>query len=347
MKRAILILVALGGSAPCYAKEKNGTDSFMRKVLKKLHLTTDEKLANAEVVDSRIEAPPAEQRPPRGPSFLYQTDLGLFTRGKVIRGHVNKACGAYYKSRPSRIHIRKFVRDYKINTAEIEKPLSSYATFNDFFIRKLKPGSRPIDPNPTTITSLADSKLTAIENIALTKNFMIKGTKFTLRDFLNDAKLAEDYEQGTLLIFRLAPEDYHRFHFPCDCVPSAPKVIHGNYDSVNPVVYKAGIQPLTTNERQLIKLETDRFSTVIMVPVGALCVGKIVETYTPNQPYKKGDEAGYFEFGGSTVALLFKKDMVRLNPYFVQQAEAGKEVPVRVGQVVAFELATFEPEAHG
>ena len=150
--------------------------------------------------------------------------------------------------------------------------------------------------------------------------------------FFNDEILAKKYEGGTLLIFRLAPYDYHRFYFPFDCIPGLIVKIKGKYDSVNPIVFKSGYQPITENKRHLIILKTKNFGEVAMVPVGAICVGKIIETFTENQDYDKGDEAGYFSFGGSTVVLAFEKGKVSIDPKFVEHSKAGYETQVLFGE---------------
>ena len=124
--------------------------------------------------------------------------------------------------------------------------------------------------------------------------FFVKSRPFNLADFLRDDALAKKYEHGTLLLFRLAPYDYHWYHFPCDGVPSEPILLHGELESVNPMVYKAGQMPLEDNERQIVLLQTEHVGTVAMVTVGARMVGRITQKYIPNQPYKKGDEMGYF-----------------------------------------------------
>ena len=158
--------------------------------------------------------------------------------------------------------------------------------------------------------------------------------KFDLKKFLKDEKLANDFAGGTLIIFRLAPDDYHRFHFPLDCTPTTPIRIKGILESVNPVVYKSGMQVLTENERFLIQLTNTACGTVLMIPVGAMCVGKIKHTFIPNQSYKKGDEAGYFEFGGSTVVLLFQKNTLNPLPNFIQHSQEGYESVIKMGEAV-------------
>jgi phosphatidylserine decarboxylase len=113
-----------------------------------------------------------------------------------------------------------------------------------------------------------------------------------------------------------------------------PIVIPGIFDSVNPLVYNAGYQPLLSNERHIIKLHTEKFDTVLMIPVGAMLVGKIVETYVPQKCVVKGDEAGYFAFGGSTIVLLFKQKIIMPDALFLENSLRGCETVVKMGQAV-------------
>jgi len=157
-----------------------------------------------------------------------------------------------------------------------------------------------------------------------------------LEKFLQNPDLASLYEGGTLMLFRLAPYDYHRFHFPFNCVPYEPKILNGRYYSVHPFVYQAGFQPLLENERHLIRLKTKEFSDVAMVLIGAMCVGKIVETYKADSECNKGDEVGYFAFGGSSMVLLFKPETVIVDEKLLQHSLEGFETEVKFGQSVGF-----------
>lgn len=245
-----------------------------------------------------------------------------------------KVAGTFYDSRKSISHIAPFVDTYDISMDDFIVPTGGYQSFNDFFIRKLKPDTRSIDRSAHTITAPADSKVYVIANISTDTTFFVKHLPFNLEKFLGSADLAQQYRDGTLMIFRLAPYDYHRFHFPVDCTPSAPHTIPGKFESVNPISFKSGIQPLTENERQITYLATEKFDTIAMVAVGAMMVGKIVPTFNPHNVYKKGDEAGYFAFGGSTVVLLFKKGTIKPLPLFLQHSSQGIETAVLMGQTI-------------
>lgn len=266
--------------------------------------------------------------------FLYQCFLGRITRVLLSCRLVARLAGIYKDSALSRHEIEPFIKTYDIAMHEYQIPEAGYGSFNEFFIRAFRPGVRQINNNPLLITSPADAKVYIIPNITTESVFFVKHQPFNLEQFLGSVSLAQEYAHGLLMIFRLAPYDYHRFHFPVDCVPSAPRVINGCLESVNPTAFKAGIQPLITNQRELILLKTERFDTIAMIPVGAMMVGKIVQTYTPNLAYKKGAETGYFAFGGSTVVLLFKPGVIDPIDTFIRHSLQGLETAVKMGEAI-------------
>ncbi len=276
--------------------------------------------------------------------FLYYNRLGKLIRNGLTKKWFSILAGIYCDLSLSKMHIRSFIQAHAIDWTESQKQPHEFRSFNDFFIRTLKPEARPIDLEPLSITSPADSYIIVKETITNTMQFPIKNSNFTLEQFLGDALLAQSFEGGTMFIFRLAPYHYHRFHFPLTCTPLPSKTIHGRYESVNPLVYFSGIQPLTVNERHLYELDTTLCGTVPMVSVGALCVGKIVETYQPTtREHKKGDEGGYFCFGGSTLVLLFKKNTITVNTDILANSLIGQETPIKMGQKIA---SAIPPENH-
>ena len=251
--------------------------------------------------------------------------------------HVSKIIGwLQNNSTPFSINWKKFASKHSVNLDECIIPDGGFRTFNEFFTRKLKADARPVDQTPLGIVSPADSKVTYISNISQRDNFIIKSSKWSLAKMLNNTLLAELYEGGTLISFRLSPEDYHRFHFPIDCTPGFSKKIPGRYDSVNPFVFKHGYDPLGENSRSVLILKSEEFQDPICIIVGALGVGKIIETYTPNIPYKKGAEMGYFEFGASTVCLLFKKNVIKpAREKFEKNSQKSIETQIKQGSLIA------------
>lgn len=260
------------------------------------------------------------------------TLLGYLAKSRIA----SKLMGwAQNRQTPLTLSWRKFVERHEINLDECEIPEGGYKTFNDFFTRKLKPGARIIDPTPHGIASPADSKCTFVEDISKKDVFVIKSSRWTLKKMLADKELAKEYEGGTLINFRLAPEDYHRFHFPIDCTPTVSRKIRGTYDSVNPYAFKIGGNPLGENARNIVVLKSTEFHDPLCVIVGAMGVGKIIETYTPETLYKKGAEMGYFEFGASTICLVFKAGVLKASDRkFVDNSKDSIETAVKQGRLI-------------
>lgn len=209
--------------------------------------------------------------------------------------------------------IKKFIAAHTIDMTDYEQEdAAAYEDFNHFFYRTLKDGVRKIDTRQDVIVSPVDSKLRVLPTLSANSKFFVKQTPFNLKTFLHDDALATQYEGGTLMMFRLAPTDYHRFHFPFDCTPSAPVLIKGEYETVSPIAFRVGLWPISTNKRARIMLSSPVFGDVIMMVVGACMVASLNFTYVQGQEVEKGSEAGYFAFGGSTICLLFKKDVLTL-----------------------------------
>ena len=221
---------------------------------------------------------------------------------------VSKIYGFFQNLPLSKGKVAPFIKKYHIDTSIFEKKVEDFTSFNDFFIRKLKKSARPIDPREKTAVLPADGRFLFFPNITLAKNFIVKGATFNLGQFLNDEKLAKQYENGSLILGRLCPVDYHRFHFPVAGVPGPARLINGYLYSVNPVAIKQNIGLLYQNKRYLTEIESDFFGKVLLVEIGATMVGKIDQTYIPGTRVSKGDEKGYFAFGGSAVAILFEKE---------------------------------------
>lgn len=267
-------------------------------------------------------------------SFLYTNRIGKSARSFLTRPWLSNMSGYLADTRLSKYGIQRFIKKYQINTDELEYPVERYRSLNDFFARKLKPDARPICQELDSVTSPADGHILVIEKLTNEQAFPIKQATFNLESFVKDVVLAQSYLGGTMVIVRISPGDYHRFHFPITCTAESASPLAGGYESVNPIAYQAGIQPLTENERHMIRCLLNNKKTMLMVPVGALCVGRIKETYTPNVLQKKGDEAGYFEFGGSTVVLLFPPNTITLNKEIITNSLKGIETPIKMGQVI-------------
>lgn len=238
-------------------------------------------------------------------------------------------------TRFSKRNIRPFAEKYAIDLNEFEKQPQEYKHFNDFFYRKFKPDFRPICKDPETLCFPCDGRYLGFQHINDTQKFFIKGGSFNLRQLLRDEAMAEHFQNGTCVISRLAPVDYHRFHFPCDGIPNAARLINGFLYSVSPVALKGSWRIFGENKRWLTILQSERFGKIAIIEVGACCVGSVCQTFAPEKFVKKGDEKGYFLFGGSTVITLFESEHVTLALDLVDCTQKGLELYAHMGDVMA------------
>ena len=209
-------------------------------------------------------------------------------------------------------------------------PLSHYSSFNDFFIRRLKPGARPCDPDPDRLCCPADGKVLVYPQIAAEDVLPVKNNQLAARELLTEAIDPTPYHGGAALVVRLAPYDYHRFHFPADGQVGQAQWINGTYHSVNPVALARIPDVFHRNRRSVCELATPAFGRIAYIEVGAINVASIVQTYSPG-PCERGQEKGFFQFGGSTVVLLFEPGAIAFDSDLVADSAAGLEVHVPTG----------------
>jgi phosphatidylserine decarboxylase len=240
--------------------------------------------------------------------------------------------GFLQKSSLSRRKIEPFIKEFHVDESEFLDPTESFTCFNDFFIRRMKSDVRPIAADEDVATLPADARYLFYPNIDKADGFVVKGQKFDLEELLQDRMLADRYEKGAMVIARLCPTDYHRFHFPVDCIPSAAKLINGPLASVNPLALKKNINILAQNKRMITELETEAFGKVLYIEVGATCVGGICQTYEAHKAYGKGDEKGYFSFGGSSLILLFEPKVIKFDQDLIEASEKKVEIRGLYGQ---------------
>lgn len=247
----------------------------------------------------------------------------LFLIPTVYCPFFSRLYGRMQKRARSKSKIAPFIEKYKVDEREFLEPTSTFHSFNDFFIRKLKPECRPIAPGADVAVLPADARYLVYPDMRKADGFLVKGQKFSLERLLMNKALAEKYESGALLIARLCPLDYHRFHFPCDGVPEEAKEIPGPLFSVNPIALKKNIEILAENKRVITPFHTEEFGTILYIEVGATYVGTVHQTYTPDKPVRKGEEKGYFSFGGSSLILLFEPASIQFDAD-LEQASAKK-----------------------
>ena len=264
--------------------------------------------------------------------WLYNNPLGELSLQALIK---RKAASEWYGKRmdaPASVKkIEPFIKKYHIRMSDFQK--KRYTSFNDFFIRKLKPGARRIDTGKKVVISPGDGKILAYADVSR-QDFVVKGYKMNLHDFLQNDSLADVYAGGSLFLLRLCPADYHRFHYPVSGKLSPVVKIAGDYYSVNPIALRRDIRIFCENKREYQIIHSKRFGDVLMSEIGATFVGSIVMTH-PGDTAAKGQEAGYFKFGGSSVILLFRKGEIRMDADLLKNTRQHLETAVKMGEEIA------------
>lgn len=259
-------------------------------------------------------------------------------RAKRLLKSMSIKQGAKYDSPASAREIPPFIAFHKLDIKEIQGDLSSFKTFNQFFYRKLKEGARPVaEPaNPKRLVSPADCRMMAFESVTQATKLWIKGRGFTVQKLLGEAykAQAEKYEGGAVGIFRLAPQDYHRFHSPVDGTIGPMKYIAGEYYTVNPQAIRTALDVYGENARKIVPIDSPVFGRVMAVCVGAMMVGSILTTVKEGEHVARGQEFGYFAFGGSTIVLLFEKGALEWDEDLIINGRSSLETLVRMGMGV-------------
>jgi phosphatidylserine decarboxylase len=249
--------------------------------------------------------------------------------------NLSKKQGGKYDDPISAKEIAGFVRLHNLDVREVELDISEYKTFNEFFARKLKAGARPID-TPTDHTracSPADARMMVFQDMTVDTGKWIKGAKFTVENLLsNEGKqYVSELQGGSMVIARLAPQDYHRWHVPITGKVGTPIPIAGHLYTVNPIAINHAVNVYTENKRVLIPIQSEEFGLVMLVAVGAIMVGSIVIENDEGKVKEKGSLNGYFKFGGSTVLVLFQKNRIKFREELLTNSRANIESLIKCG----------------
>ncbi len=266
-------------------------------------------------------------------SFACNNIFGKMLTGLLLkRKFVSKIVSLRYKSKASRKMIPSFMEQYGISSEDLDKPVSEYESFNDFFTRTRADALKvpESDISPKALISPADSRL-MVHKIKEGSVFSVKGQLYTVADFLQSEEDSKLYENGLCLVFRLCPTDYHRYCFPdsgkiCGC-----RKIKGFYRSVNTFFVSPKVH--VSNYREVSTLDTEDFGKMAFAEVGAMLIGKVVNTFE-GQEFAKGQEKGYFEYGASTVVLLLREDAAEIDADILEQSAAGRECLVKYGEKI-------------
>lgn len=265
--------------------------------------------------------------------WLYYKNSGNFVLERIVKRKLaSKIYGALKDRKGSKKKIRDFIEMNKIVEEEFLDQVADYKNFNEFFYRKLKPEARPIDQDQSVLLSPADGRVFIHENIAANKIVQIKGMDFNLAQLVGSEQAIADFNGGTMIVVRLNPTDYHRFHFPDSGLPGKTREIKGSYYSVNTGVLDRIDNIYLKNKRTVTEFTSDNFGKILYLEIGATFVGTIVQTFKPDAWVERGAEKGYFKFGGSTVILFLKKDSFIPDPDISQYTEKRIETLLKMGQ---------------
>jgi phosphatidylserine decarboxylase len=237
--------------------------------------------------------------------------------------------GRKYDDPASAAEIPAFIAFHQLDMSEVLLTVPDYKNFNEFFYRALKPDARPCSApdDPRVIVSPADCRSVVFNTIDVAQAIWVKGREFTVERLLGDAypQDAARYHGGSLGIFRLAPQDYHRFHIPVDGILDEPKTIEGEYYTVNPMAIRSALDVYGENVRVICPIDSEAHGRVMVVCIGAMMVGSTVITRKKGEHVKRAEELGYFKFGGSTLLLLFEPGQMKYDDDLVDNSKSALE----------------------
>lgn len=275
--------------------------------------------------------------------WLYGSAMGKRMAPLLSRTPISHLYGGLQSRLISQRKIIPFIKNFQINMDEFLTEegretnvgtRDAYSSFNKFFIRRFKPGQRPFTTDPTKLAAFSEGRYFGYNKVRDDESIPVKGEHITPFGMLVKEKWVNFFDGGPLLISRLCPVDYHRFHYPDDGVVLDHYRISGLLHSVNPIALNKKSDIFITNERQVTILETKNFGKIAYIEVGAMCVGKIVQTSSLTQ-FRRSDEKGYFLFGASTVIVYGEKDRWEISPDIQANTSKRLETYIKLGDEVA------------
>lgn len=267
--------------------------------------------------------------------WCYESPIGKSLTELLVKKKLfSRVYGKYCDTNLSKKKISAFINDFDIDMSICKNNINEFRNFNDFFVRELHNHARPIDMNEDKLVSPGDGRLLVYTDISINNLVQVKDITYSLSELIQDDNIAKEYEGGVCLILRLCPTDYHRFHFVDYGICEKTNFIQGNYYSVNPTALERVAKLYCQNKREWCIFHSKNFGDIIHVEVGATCVGSIVQNYKENMPISKGEEKGYFKFGGSTTILFFKPNTVIIDNDIITQSSLGFETKVNMGETI-------------
>lgn len=265
----------------------------------------------------------------KGMRFLYTDVFGrviLKIMTSVTAANLERA---FLGSPFSSLIIDSFIKKNGIDMSDYVP--QKYRCFNEFFTRKVKEGKRTICSDPKTLITPSDGRV-SVYKIDKDSCFEIKNSTYSVQSLLRSKKLSKYYEGGYFVLIRLCVDNYHRYCYAADGVKGIDRRIDGYLHTVNPIVYDFA-KVYTENTRQYCVIDTGDFNMVQM-EIGAMGVGRITNHELFEADVKKGEEKGFFEFGGSSIALLVPKGKVIIDNDLLENTAAGYETAVKYGEKI-------------
>lgn len=266
-------------------------------------------------------------------SFLYKTVFGRLILKILTCPFISKTAGYFMDSRFSVPFIKPFIRKNNISLEDYE--ISDWHSFNEFFVRRVKDGARSFDYSPDSLISPCDALLT-VYPISPSLTFTVKNSVYSIDTLLENSSLADEFGGGLCLVFRLTPSHYHRYYYFDSGEKGENIFIRGLLHTVQPIAVE-NFPVYTRNSREYTILKTDNFGDAVFMEVGAMLVGRIVNLHSTHI-FRRGEEKGRFEFGGSTIIVLLKQGVAEINKEIIDTNKNGKEFSVLAGQKIGHKL---------
>lgn len=276
--------------------------------------------------------------------FFYESEIGKKLGPILASRFISKAYGVFQDTALSGMKVPKFVNkfnipidDYVKGTIKSQSFENSFKSFNEFFIRQFQEGKRKFIIESEKMPAFCEARYFGYKNNTADITLPVKGHFLKPSDLLLNSKWGKSFENGPILVARLCPVDYHRYHYPDNGQTLESYNCQGDLHSVNPLALKVRSDIMIKNERRVAILETKNFKKLAYIEVGATCVGKIVQSHDERKAFQRGDEKGYFLFGGSTVILLGEPGSWHPSEDIMTNTNRGIETLVQLGEEIAIQ----------
>lgn len=269
--------------------------------------------------------------------WLYESPVAKILSPLICRAPLSKVYGQLQNTSWSKSKVAPFIKEFSIPMEDFLPESGTYNSFNDFFVRQFREGKRHFTQNKNEMAAFAEARYFGYESMTPDQKIPVKGNYLSAESLLHDGKWSNTFKNGPLLLARLCPVDYHRFHYPDSGKVIEDYRVHGLFHSVNPLALKAKPEIFIQNERHVTIMETENFGKLAYVEVGAICVGKIIQSKKlfSGMSFNRGDEKGYFLFGGSTVIVLGEKGKWTPSRDIIENTLNGLETYLHLGTPVA------------